>query len=60
MTTLCPTGKERMRRPMSVVQSDRFDPPPRLTLYFALDDIAEAYGAFGERRDGALKVAIRP
>jgi len=60
VTTLCPGGKERMRRLMSMVQTKRFDPTPLLTHSFRLDDIVEAYDLFGSRRDGVLKVAIRP
>jgi Zn-dependent alcohol dehydrogenase len=60
VTTLCPGGKERMRRLMSMVQSKRFDPTPLLTHSFRLDQIVEAYDVFGSRRDGCLKVAITP
>jgi 2-desacetyl-2-hydroxyethyl bacteriochlorophyllide A dehydrogenase len=60
VTTLCPGGKERMRRLMSLVQAGRFDPLPLLTHRFSLDQIVEAYELFGERRDGVLKVAITP
>jgi len=60
VTTLCPGGKERMRRLMNLVGSGRFDPTPLLTHRFALDQIVEAYELFGERRDGVLKVAIKP
>jgi alcohol dehydrogenase len=60
VTTLCPGGKERMRRLMSMVQSKRFDPTPLLTHSFKLDQIVEAYDLFGSRRDGVLKVAVRP
>jgi alcohol dehydrogenase len=60
VTTLCPGGKERMRRLMSLVQTKRFDPTPLLTHSFTLDQIVEAYDLFGSRRDGVLKVAIRP
>ncbi len=60
VTTLCPGGKERMRRLMSIVQSGRFDPTPLLTHSFSLDQIVEAYDLFGSRRDGVLKVAIKP
>ena len=59
VTTLCPGGKERMRRLMLIVQSRRFDPLPLLTHSFKLDQIVEAYDLFGSRRDGVLKVAIR-
>jgi threonine dehydrogenase-like Zn-dependent dehydrogenase len=60
VTTLCPGGKERMRRLMEVVRRGRVDLTPLLTHTFALDDIAQAYDLFGERLDGVMKVAIRP
>ena len=60
VTTLCPGGKERMRRLIATVQSGRFDPLPLITHRFALDDIVDAYDLFSNRRDGVLKVAIRP
>ena len=60
VTTLCPGGKERMRRLMNVVRSGRFDPTPLLTHTFSLDQIADGYALFGERRERVLKVAVRP
>jgi 2-desacetyl-2-hydroxyethyl bacteriochlorophyllide A dehydrogenase len=60
VTTLCPGGKERMRRLMNMVRSGRFNPLPLLTHSFSLDNIVEAYSLFGSRADGVLKVAIRP
>ena len=60
VTTLCPGGKERMRRLIATVQSGRFDPLPLITHRFGLDDIVEAYDLFSSRRDGVLKVAIHP
>ncbi len=60
VTTLCPGGKERMRRLIATVQAGRFDPLPLITHRFRLDDIVEAYDLFAGRRDGVLKVAIRP
>jgi threonine dehydrogenase-like Zn-dependent dehydrogenase len=60
VTTLCPGGKERMRRLMETVRRGRVDLRPLLTHTVALDQIAEGYGIFGDRRDGVLKVAIRP
>jgi threonine dehydrogenase-like Zn-dependent dehydrogenase len=59
-TTLCPGGKERMRRLMEVVKGGRVDFTPLLTHTFSLDEIKEGYRVFGERLDGALKVAIKP
>jgi alcohol dehydrogenase len=60
VTTLCPGGKERMRRLMETVLHGRVDLTPLLTHTFSLENIEEAYTLFGERRDGVLKVAIRP
>ncbi len=60
VTTLCPGGKDRMRRLISMVESGRFDPLPLITHRFALADITDAYDLFSNRRDGVLKVAIRP
>lgn len=59
-TTLCPGGKERMRRLMEVVRNHRVDLTPLLTHTFSLDKIADAYELFGGRQDGVLKVAIKP
>jgi threonine dehydrogenase-like Zn-dependent dehydrogenase len=60
VTTLCPGGKERMERLMRVVASGRFDPLPLITHRMSLDEIGAAYDLFSNRRDGVLKVAIRP
>ena len=60
VTTLCPGGKERMRRLMETVRHGRVDLTPLLTHTFPLDKIRDAYDLFGERLDGVLKVAIRP
>jgi alcohol dehydrogenase len=60
VTTLCPGGKERMRRLMAIVRHGRVDLTPLLTHTFSLAEIVEGYKLFGERSDGVLKVAIRP
>jgi threonine dehydrogenase-like Zn-dependent dehydrogenase len=60
ITTLCPGGKERMRRLMELVRRQRIDLAPLLTHRFTLENVAEAYELFGARGDGVLKVAIRP
>lgn len=60
ITTLCPGGKERMRRLMEVVRHGRVDLTPLLTHTFSLDQINDAYDLFGNRADGVLKVAIKP
>ena len=60
LTTLCPGGKERMRKLMELVRHGRLDLSPLLTHSFRLDQIEEAYDLFGNQRDGVVKVAIRP
>jgi 2-desacetyl-2-hydroxyethyl bacteriochlorophyllide A dehydrogenase len=60
VTTLCPGGKERMRRLIELVRHGRLDLTPLLTHTFSLDNIIDAYRVFGERRSGVIKVAIRP
>ena len=60
VTTLCPGGKERMRRLMAVVASGRVDLKPLVTHRFKLDQIEAAYDLFSHQRDGVLKVAITP
>ncbi|MBK4735027.1 NAD(P)-dependent alcohol dehydrogenase [Noviherbaspirillum pedocola] len=60
VTTLCPGGKERMRRLMSIVASGRVDLKPMVTHRFRLDQIEEAYELFANQRGGVLKVAITP
>ena len=60
VTTLCPGGKERMRRLMNVVASGRVDLGSLVTHRFKLDQIEEAYELFANQRGGVLKVAITP
>ena len=60
VTTLCPGGKERMRRLMAMVEHHRVDLSPLVTHHFALDDIEDAYELFSEQRGGVLKVALYP
>jgi threonine dehydrogenase-like Zn-dependent dehydrogenase len=60
VTTLCPGGKERMRRLMSTISAGRVDLRPLVTHRFKLDQIEQAYELFGHQRDGVLKVAITP
>lgn len=60
ITSLCPGGKERMRRLMNVIESGRIDLKPLITHRYSLDQIEEAYELFANQRDGVLKVAISP
>ncbi|WP_231613886.1 zinc-binding dehydrogenase [Halomonas sp. BC04] len=59
ITSLCPGGKERMRRLMQVIESGRIDLGPMVTHRYQLEQITEAYDLFSHQRDGVLKVAIQ-
>jgi alcohol dehydrogenase len=60
VTTLCPGGRERMRRLMSVLAAGRADLRPLVTHRFPLERIEEAYDLFAHQRDGVIKVALTP
>lgn len=58
VTSLCPGGKERMRRLMQVIDSGRLDLGPMVTHRYPLEKIVDAYDLFSHQRDGVLKVAL--
>ena len=60
VTTLCPGGKERMRRLLTMVQYGRVDLTPLLTHHFTLEQLPEAFELFSRQADGVMKVAIHP
>jgi threonine dehydrogenase-like Zn-dependent dehydrogenase len=60
ITTLCPGGKERLTRLINMVKSGRLDLRPLITHRYSLADIKKAYDLFGARKDGVMKVAIKP
>ncbi len=60
VTSLCPGGKERMRRLMNVIESTRIDFGPLITHRYGLEQIEAAYELFANQRDGVLKIAITP
>lgn len=43
---------------MNVVQHGGLDLTPLITHRFPLDEIADAYRLFAEKRDGVIKLAI--
>jgi threonine dehydrogenase-like Zn-dependent dehydrogenase len=60
VTTLCPGGKERMRRLIALVAARRIDLTPLITHRFGLDDIQDAYELFSRQQEGVLKVGLFP
>jgi threonine dehydrogenase-like Zn-dependent dehydrogenase len=61
VTTLCPGGKERMRRLMSMVMHGRLDLTRLVTHdFFSLEQLPEAFELFSHAADGVMKVGIYP
>jgi threonine dehydrogenase-like Zn-dependent dehydrogenase len=60
VSTLCPGGKERMRRLISLIKNERVNLKQLITHRFSLDEIEEAYKIFSNQLDGVIKVAIKP
>jgi threonine dehydrogenase-like Zn-dependent dehydrogenase len=60
VTTLCPGGKERMRRLMSMVQRNRLDLTPLVTHAFTLEELPKAFELFSHATAGVMKVGIYP
>jgi threonine dehydrogenase-like Zn-dependent dehydrogenase len=58
VTSLCPGGKDRMRRLMAMIEARRADLKPLLTHHFSLDLIDEAFDLFSRQRGGVIKVAL--
>jgi alcohol dehydrogenase len=44
---------------MRLVEARRIDLTPLITHTFTLDEIAQAYELFSQRKDGVLKVAVQ-
>lgn len=60
VTTLCPSGADRLRRMMDVVRYGKVDLKPLFTHHMKLADTPAAYDLFRSRRDGVIKIALRP
>jgi threonine dehydrogenase-like Zn-dependent dehydrogenase len=60
VTTLCPIGSDRLRRLMDVVRYGTVDLTPLFTHSMKLADTPAAYDLFRSRRDGVIKIALRP
>jgi threonine dehydrogenase-like Zn-dependent dehydrogenase len=60
VTTLCPSGHDRMERLLSLVASGNINLESLFTHRMKLDEIPAAYDLFRSKQGGVLKIAITP
>lgn len=60
VTSLCPCGSERLRRLMQMLSHGQGRLADLFTHSLDLNQTIEAYELFKARRDGVLKIALRP
>ena len=60
VTTLCPGGSSRLEHLLDLVESGRVDLTPLITHECRLGEVVAAYDMFRNRREGAIKIALRP
>ena len=60
VTTLCPGGKERMRRLLAMVTQGRVDLSGLVTHAFTLEQLPAAFDLFSRQASGVVKVGIFP
>ena len=60
VTTMCPSGSERLRRMLELVRHGRIDLTPLYTHRMRLAEMEEAYRLFMEEKAKVLKIAVAP
>jgi alcohol dehydrogenase len=58
VTTLCPSGRDRMEHLMALLQSGSVDLSPLFTHRMKLPDMPKAYELFRSKTEGVLKIAV--
>lgn len=58
VTTLCPSGRERLLQLLGLIERGRVDATALLTHAMPLSDVVRAYDMFRNREDGVLKIAL--
>lgn len=60
VTTLCPSGSDRMTYLCSLLENSGIDLSPLFTHRMTLDETPRAYDLFRSKQEGVLKIAITP
>ncbi len=60
ITTLCPSGRDRLEHLLAILQHGNVDLTPLFTHRMKLADAPKAYDLFRSKADGVLKIAITP
>ena len=60
VTTLCPSGRDRMEHLLGLIEHGKVDLTPLFTHRMKLDQTAAAYDLFRSKTEGVLKIAITP
>jgi threonine dehydrogenase-like Zn-dependent dehydrogenase len=60
VTTLCPSGRDRMEHMLSLLANGAINLEPLFTHRMKLDEIPAAYDLFRSKQGGVLKIAITP
>jgi threonine dehydrogenase-like Zn-dependent dehydrogenase len=57
-TGLCPGGKERMKRLLRLIKTEKVDPTPLTTHRFSFDEMDRAFHLMDTKEDGIIKPLI--
>jgi len=60
VTTLCPSGRDRMEHLLALLQNGSVDLTPLFTHRLKLADMPKAYDLFRAKTEGVLKIAVTP
>jgi threonine dehydrogenase-like Zn-dependent dehydrogenase len=60
VTTLCPSGSDRMEYLCNLMANSGIDLSPLFTHRMKLDDMPRAYDLFRSKAEGVLKIAVTP
>jgi threonine dehydrogenase-like Zn-dependent dehydrogenase len=60
VTTLCPSGRDRMEHLLALLASGDIDLSPLFTHRMKLADMPKAYDLFRSKTEGVLKIAVTP